>query len=82
MSNIFGSSKKNESRSSGDLDTPRHSEDDGRPAATRRSYDSREPDERTRLLPQQRRPPHQDGYLDPDDPAVSQLKMPIYQSQC
>ncbi|KAF2397549.1 hypothetical protein EJ06DRAFT_539486 [Trichodelitschia bisporula] len=26
------------------------------------------PDERTRLLP---RPPHSDGYLDPDDPAVS-----------
>ncbi|KAK3675633.1 hypothetical protein LTR78_004274 [Recurvomyces mirabilis] len=32
---------------------------------------SREPNERDRLLPSNPRPPHQDGYLDPDDPAVS-----------
>lgn len=32
----------------------------------------REPNERDRLLPDSgRRPPHADGYLDPDDPAVS-----------
>jgi len=31
----------------------------------------REPDERDRLLPAQPRPLHRDGYLDPDDPAVS-----------
>lgn len=30
-----------------------------------------EPTERDRLLPSQPRPPHSDGYLDPDDPAVS-----------
>ena len=37
---------------------------------------SREPTERDRLLPSNpanhpRGPPHNDGYLDPDDPAVS-----------
>jgi hypothetical protein len=31
---------------------------------------SREPNERDRLLPANPRPPHNDGYLDPDDPAV------------
>lgn len=34
---------------------------------------SHEPDERTRLLPS-RRPPTGEGYLDPDDPAVSILQ--------
>ncbi|KAF2753257.1 hypothetical protein EJ05DRAFT_533717 [Pseudovirgaria hyperparasitica] len=34
-------------------------------------YRSPEADERTRLLPAQPRPPPNDGYLDPDDPAVS-----------
>ncbi|KAF2270622.1 mitochondrial integral membrane protein-like protein [Lojkania enalia] len=37
---------------------------------SRRSYNPREPDERTALL-RQPRPPNADGYLDPDDPAVS-----------
>lgn len=40
-----------------------HDEDDNRHL----SRQSREADERTRLLPPQRN----DGYLDPDDPAVS-----------
>jgi hypothetical protein len=35
----------------------------------------REPTERDRLLPADtRRPLHADGYLDPDDPAVSELQ--------
>jgi len=34
-------------------------------------YEQREPNERTRLLQQRPPPPHSDGYLDPDDPAVS-----------
>lgn len=42
---------------------------------SRRDFDDsrmREPTERDRLLPaDNRRPPHADGYLDPDDPAVS-----------
>lgn len=33
-----------------------------------RQPDRRDPDERTRLLP-----PRRDGYLDPDDPAVSDI---------
>lgn len=70
MVNIFG--KKDDNVNGNNPDTPRQSEDDGRPPATGRNYDNREPDERTRLLPQQPRPAHHDGYLDPDDPAVSQ----------
>jgi hypothetical protein len=34
-------------------------------------HDRREPDENTRLLQARPPPPHSDGYLDPDDPAVS-----------
>lgn len=44
---------------------------------SRRSAESnrREPHERDRLLPSNpRNPPHSDGYLDPDDPAVSEQK--------
>ncbi len=33
----------------------------------------RDPDERTRLLP-----PRNDGYLDPDDPAVSPMESGMY----
>jgi hypothetical protein len=33
----------------------------------------REPMERDRLLADNRRPPHPDGFLDPDDPAVSRV---------
>ncbi|CAI6272775.1 unnamed protein product [Periconia digitata] len=41
-------------------------------AQSRRSLETRdEPNERTRLLDRQRPPPNSDGYLDPDDPAVS-----------
>ncbi|KAF2682483.1 hypothetical protein K458DRAFT_307099 [Lentithecium fluviatile CBS 122367] len=49
------------------------SRDDGASATnvSRRSYEPREePTERTRLLDRPR-PPNSDGYLDPDDPAVS-----------
>jgi hypothetical protein len=34
-------------------------------------YSRREPDENTRLLQSRPPPPHSDGYLDPDDPAVN-----------
>ncbi|KAF2187771.1 mitochondrial integral membrane protein-like protein [Zopfia rhizophila CBS 207.26] len=47
-----------------------HALQDDRPSS-RRSYDRQEPDERTRLLAQNPRRPTSDGYLDPDDPAVS-----------
>ena len=39
----------------------------------RRSHD--EPTERTRLLDRPRPPPNADGYLDPDDPAVSVARL-------
>lgn len=51
--------------------TPRDAEGGNRPLPSRTEYERREADERTRLLPSQPRPPHSDGYLDPDDPAVS-----------
>ncbi|KAF2271980.1 uncharacterized protein EI97DRAFT_386756 [Westerdykella ornata] len=41
---------------------------EGRPSD---QYGRQEPNERTRLLDHPRPPPHADGYLDPDDPAVS-----------
>ena len=45
---------------------PRASHDDARPRSSR---SRREPNERDRLLGAHN-PPHSDGYLDPDDPAV------------
>ncbi|CAN9302695.1 unnamed protein product [Alternaria alternata] len=49
--------------------------DDGASRSSRRSHQpsrrSEEPTERTRLLDRPRPPPNSDGYLDPDDPAVS-----------
>jgi len=48
--------------------------DDGS-RSSRRSYETsrrhEEPTERTRLIDRPRHPPNSDGYLDPDDPAVS-----------
>ncbi|ORY09445.1 hypothetical protein BCR34DRAFT_487217 [Clohesyomyces aquaticus] len=40
-------------------------------SSARMNRERREPDERTSLLRENRRPPASDGYLDPDDPAVS-----------
>ncbi len=68
MSGLFVRNNKDDSeqehQENGDSsDMPRNSGDSGR---------RREPNERDRLLPDNhRRPPHSDGYLDPDDPAVS-----------
>ncbi|KAF2217613.1 hypothetical protein CERZMDRAFT_104260 [Cercospora zeae-maydis SCOH1-5] len=59
------STKKDDDRpeQNGEGNSRRDFEDDSR---------MREPTERDRLLPAgNRRPPHADGYLDPDDPAVS-----------
>jgi hypothetical protein len=38
---------------------------------TSHDTDGHEPTETTRLIQQRPPPPHSDGYLDPDDPAVS-----------
>lgn len=63
MVSLWGS-KNGEERSEGD--EAETSGDDSRQQP--RHSGGREPDERTRLLP-----PRNDGYLDPDDPAVSSL---------
>ncbi|KAK0864033.1 hypothetical protein LTR91_005170 [Friedmanniomyces endolithicus] len=46
-------------------------QDDDMPSSRTQPSRIREPDERDRLLPAQPRPLHRDGYLDPDDPAVT-----------
>ncbi|KAF2146895.1 uncharacterized protein K452DRAFT_242087 [Aplosporella prunicola CBS 121167] len=61
---LWGNKSDDQDAGSGSA-TPRAYED-GRSS---RSYDAHEADERTRLLAH--RPPNSDGYLDPDDPAVS-----------
>ena len=48
---------------------PRTSHDEARPRSSR---SRREPNERDRLLGAHN-PPHSDGYLDPDDPAVCEI---------
>ena len=60
MVSLWGS-KNGEEHDEGD-DAEQNGDDGNQ--STRRSR-GREPDERTRLLP-----PRNDGYLDPDDPAV------------
>lgn len=61
MSGLFGGKKNDDSpQENGETSSmPRDSEDSRR----------REPTERDRLLP-----PRSDGYLDPDDPAVSKAE--------
>lgn len=69
MPSLWGSKKNG----GGDDDEQQHGDEvqrhstDSRPS----SRTMREPTERDRLLPANPRPPHADGYLDPDDPAVS-----------
>ena len=64
MVSLFG--KKDDSEQNGENgDMARNSQD---------SSSRREPNERDRLLPESHRPPpRHDGYLDPDDPAVSDM---------
>lgn len=70
MGSLWGSKNHEEERQvngDGDDSTLRVSHDDNRPRSSR---SRREPTERDRLLGAHP-PPHSDGYLDPDDPAVS-----------
>ncbi|KAI4766646.1 hypothetical protein E4T51_00399 [Aureobasidium sp. EXF-12344] len=73
MVSLWGSKNNDDEQLDDGSTTPRGSTEDTRRPPSRRSYErrEREADERTRLLPPQPRPPHSDGYLDPDDPAVS-----------
>lgn len=65
MPSLWGSNKPN-----GD-DTHEEEQAEQRDFGSRPNSSMREPTERDRLLPTNPRPPHEDGYLDPDDPAVS-----------
>lgn len=66
---LWGTKKKNDDEQ--ENDDVNGQADDMPPQQTRGSR-SREPNERDRLLPSNARPPpNRDGYLDPDDPAVS-----------
>jgi hypothetical protein len=55
---------------------------EGGSASNGNGHDRREPDENTRLLQSRPPPPHSDGYLDPDDPAVNiqDVSLQIYQN--
>ena len=74
MSTLWGSKKDNDGEEhpqvngegGEDSGLLRSSQDDSRPRSSRAR---REPNERDRLLGAHA-PPHSDGYLDPDDPAV------------
>jgi len=59
MVSLWGSKKTDHQ----DGDEPEHGADE-------HDRDAQEPTETTRLIPRPP-PPHADGYLDPDDPAVS-----------
>lgn len=75
MSTLWGSKKDNDGgeeqqqQVNGEEEShapSRASHEEGRPRSSR---SRREPNERDRLLGAHQ-PPHNDGYLDPDDPAV------------
>lgn len=65
MVSLWGSKNDGEDREDGDA-TPTNGEESRQ--HSHRQSGGRDPDERTRLLP-----PHNDGFLDPDDPAVCVL---------
>lgn len=79
MSSLWGSKKTDDHTDNTDEQNGGEN-GTGRPhTARQRDFDAdesrmREPTERDRLLPDNnRRPPHSDGYLDPDDPAVRRI---------
>ncbi|KAJ9648352.1 hypothetical protein H2201_000527 [Coniosporium apollinis] len=73
MVSLWGSSKDNNNPDGSGSVTPREGEEGQSQSQSQRptSGSRRDPDERTRLLPRRPPPPNSDGYLDPDDPAVS-----------
>ncbi|PSK60709.1 hypothetical protein B9Z65_859 [Elsinoe australis] len=70
MVSLWGSKKPdgddNDGASASNAERPTSSRSPAPPREEHRSTDERAP-----LLPRERRQPHSDGYLDPDDPAVS-----------
>ncbi|EME44344.1 hypothetical protein DOTSEDRAFT_71996 [Dothistroma septosporum NZE10] len=73
MTSLWGSKKKDNGDQHDDEEQADQRDFDQGSARPRsgNSRTMREPTERDRLLPANPRPPHADGYLDPDDPAVS-----------
>ncbi|TKA83840.1 hypothetical protein B0A55_00131 [Friedmanniomyces simplex] len=65
---LWGTTKKNDDEQENE---GLNGQDDEMPSSRSQQSRSREPNERDRLLPSNPRPPHRDGYLDPDDPAVT-----------
>lgn len=66
MVSLWGSKDGGDERNEDESATPRDGEESRQPAHHARD---RDPDERTRLLP----PPRNEGFLSPDDPAVSSI---------
>lgn len=66
MVSLWGSQKKN----TGETQPSSEHDNMSRPSGEH----EREPTETDRLLPQTHARPRQDGYLDPDDPAVRELR--------
>ncbi|KAK8164271.1 hypothetical protein IWX90DRAFT_456797 [Phyllosticta citrichinensis] len=64
MVSLWGTKRDDDDDDDNEPSDPTHGQ------SSRPSYESREPDENTRLLGSQRQR-HADGYLDPNDPAVS-----------
>ena len=72
MVSLWGSKDGAEDHANGDGTTSTDGEDSRQPSRGGDRRRGSDPDERTRLLP-----PRTDGYLDPDDPAVS-ISVPAY----
>ena len=67
MVSLWGSKDNGEERNEDDPEPPAEGEDSRQTSHHARGHD---PDERSRLLP----PPRREGFLSPDDPAVSSIE--------
>lgn len=73
MGSLWGSKRSDETA---DQPTTADNNEGGSSRSPPAAVDHREPDERAPLLPRERHQPNSDGYLDPDDPAVSCTEIP------
>ncbi|KAK4890075.1 hypothetical protein LTR27_011181 [Elasticomyces elasticus] len=71
MTSLWGSKKKNDDEQEVEGDNSQNDNMASSRSQQGRSRGPELPNERDRLLPSNPRPPHRDGYLDPDDPAVT-----------
>ena len=78
MVSLWGSKNGGENHTDGDGAASTDGEDSRQPSRGADHRGAHDPDERTRLLP-----PRNDGFLDPDDPAVSLLvAVPVLPTDC